>query len=252
MNIDVTKNMVLLVSMLIFSFSALAVKPNLQNVSHGASDVRNSDKIVDTIRDYIKQQLVLENKEFANTHISIALDEADRHSRQSVPLCEQPIQVAAPRPDKGWITLKGKRRFMLSCGGEAALSYNADILLMQYQWVANQVIERGSLLTDKHVSRLLKPISFNRLAPKQVIGLSVSRRIRQGQVILSSQLQAPVAVTRGQKVRLVAQDGIVQSMLEGEAVTEGAVGETIRVRNNKSKVILEGVIRDNQTIEVLL
>lgn len=252
MNIDVTKNMLLLVSMLAFSFSALAVKPNLENVSRGASDVRNSDKVVDAIRDFIEQQLVFENKDFAHTHISIALDEADRDSRHSVQLCEQPIQVAAPRPDKGWITLKGKRRFMLSCGGGPAVSYSADILFMQYQWVANQVIERGSLLTDKHVSRLLKPISLNRLAPKQVIGQSVSRRIRQGQVIQSSQLQAPVAIIRGQKVRLLAQDGIVQSVLEGEAVTEGAVGETIRVRNSKSKVILEGVIRDNQTVEVLL
>lgn len=203
------------------------------------------------IEQYLKAEIARENSAFTGVQVRVKLPSLPKSQAVFNESCKD-INLSGERPPKGWISIKGEREFKLNCKAEDIIIVAAHVELLQYQWVASRVLERGELLSAADVNQVLRPLSPQRLAPSHVIGLSVARRLRQGQVIQHAHLKLPVAIVRGQKVNLFAQDGVVKTLLEGEAVSEGAIGERIRVRNTKSRAVVEGIIRDSKTVEVLL
>lgn len=118
--------------------------------------------------------------------------------------------------------------------------------------VATRVIDRGQVISAADVKR--QEIDIGKAPrgfyhhPKQVAGMGAKRRIRANQVLSPGLIALPLAVKRGDKVKIVAtQDGISASM-SGEAISNAAEGEVIRVKNLSSgktidaKVIAPGVV----------
>lgn len=118
--------------------------------------------------------------------------------------------------------------------------------------VATRVIDRGQVISAADVKSQeidigKAPRGFYHHA-KQVTGMSAKRRIRANQVLSPGLIALPLAVKRGDKVKIVAtQDGISASM-SGEAISNAAEGDVIRVKNLSSgktidaKVIAPGVV----------
>ena len=59
-----------------------------------------------------------------------------------------------------------------------------------------------------------------------------------------------VLVRRGQIVTLVAGGGPVEIRTTGKALADGAAGERVRVRNERSNRIVEGVVAEDGTVRV--
>lgn len=84
-----------------------------------------------------------------------------------------------------------------------------------------------------------------------LLGQSVRRALAVGAPILVSDLQPTNAVSKGQSVLVLLQVPGMQLSVRGVALDAGAVGETIRVQNERTKATVQGVVADNGTVHVL-
>jgi flagella basal body P-ring formation protein FlgA len=169
-------------------------------------------------------------------------------ARQLEP-CNQPPQVTG-----GSANELHRLRLKVRCPEPNGwqLEVKTEVQLWLPVLVTTRVIDRGDVISAADIKR--QEVDINK-SPRgffhkseQVIGLGAKRRIRDSQVLNPSVIALPLAIKRGDKVTIVAsRDGINASMA-GEAISNGAEGEIIRVRNLSSgktieaKVIAPGVV----------
>ncbi|EKN4768418.1 flagellar basal body P-ring formation chaperone FlgA [Yersinia enterocolitica] len=169
-------------------------------------------------------------------------------------VCNGGVRVAAPASGQRDIS---RLRYDISCpdalGWEVSVTVKPDIYLPV--WVAKNTLDRGKVVAPDDIELKKKNISTAKggyiTDPDEIIGLTVKRRIRGLQVVIPSQLEQPVLVTRGQQVLMIAeQDGIEARML-GEALKNGRKGELIKVRNLSSKRAVAAIVDDMAKVRML-
>ena len=65
-------------------------------------------------------------------------------------------------------------------------------------------------------------------------------------------MKEPLAVKRGQRVDLVALAGGLEVRMTGEAMSDGTPGQRIKVRNLRSKRVVDGIVKSSTTIQVAM
>ena len=78
------------------------------------------------------------------------------------------------------------------------------------------------------------------------------RDLAAGTVLSAAQFTAPQAIQRGQVITLVSRAAGMEVRAPGEALADAALGARVRVRNSASRRIVEGIARDDGTVEVAL
>jgi flagella basal body P-ring formation protein FlgA len=86
----------------------------------------------------------------------------------------------------------------------------------------------------------------------QLAGMRLRRPVPAGAVLTQSMLAAVPLVARGQQVTLEAGSGGMHIRMAGEALGAAALGQRVRVKNLSSDRVVEGVVRSDQVVEVLL
>lgn len=86
--------------------------------------------------------------------------------------------------------------------------------------------------------------------PAQLEGRHLKRNLAAGTALTADVLVADVLVRRGQQVTLLAASGPFEIRAQGQALTEGAANERIRVQNMTSRKIVEGVVENASTVRV--
>lgn len=81
-------------------------------------------------------------------------------------------------------------------------------------------------------------------------GHRLNRSLPVGTVLTVDMLKPDILVRRGQKVTLIAANGPVQIRAQGQALTEGAASERVRVQNVSSLKIVEGVVESSEVVRV--
>ncbi|WP_161966024.1 flagellar basal body P-ring formation chaperone FlgA [Steroidobacter cummioxidans] len=81
-------------------------------------------------------------------------------------------------------------------------------------------------------------------------GHRLKRSLPVGTALTVDMLQPDVLVRRGQQVTLIAANGSVQIRAQGQALTEGAVDERVRVQNVSSLKVVEGVVESDGVVRV--
>jgi len=76
------------------------------------------------------------------------------------------------------------------------------------------------------------------------------RDLPAGSVLTASQFIAPKAVARGQSVTLISRAAGMEVRAPGEALADAALGARVKVRNNTSRRVVEGIARADGTVEV--
>ncbi len=120
--------------------------------------------------------------------------------------------------------------------------------------VAAQPLERGKILAAEDVllaDRDLNTVIGGYLTdPRLAMGRVLRRGIPAGTVIGPAGLEAPVLIRRGQPVSVEARSGAIRVAMAGVAQADGALGEMIPVRNVQSKKILQGIVRNEKSVEI--
>ncbi len=187
-----------------------------------------------TAVDHIKETLI--TPDFGNVNITAAtLD-----TRLRFPSCTHPLSATTP----GKQTLSGNITVLVRCESENWQLYvpvNVQQTLLQV--IATTHLGRGAMLNSANLkvamveSRFQRGISFN--DPQQIIGSKVKRAVKAGDVIQANDI---CLVCRNDSVLIRAGQTGLAIVTTGKALSDGAIGDEIRVQNSKSKRIIDGVI----------
>ncbi len=171
------------------------------------------------------------------THTSTPLGNANSLAR-----CQQALTVSGGAADSY------RQRLTLTCPDQPGwrLEVASEIQLWLPVLVATRVIDRGQVITAadvKHqevdISKALRGFYHQH---NQVAGMGAKRRIRANQMLSPALIALPLAVKRGDKVKIIAnRDGISASM-SGQAVENGSEGDVIRVKNLSSNKTIEAKV----------
>lgn len=88
--------------------------------------------------------------------------------------------------------------------------------------------------------------------PSELIGRMPRRSLPQGTPITTADLKRPVVVARGAQVIIVIGGQNMRLTARGQALDEGAVGDTVRVANAQSRTVVTGVVRADGHVDVTL
>jgi len=83
-----------------------------------------------------------------------------------------------------------------------------------------------------------------------LIGLASRRQLSAGRLIQNTSVGTPVVVQRNKPVSLIYEDGSLQLMARGRALQDGGVGDSVRVMNIASNIVVTGMITGPQTVSV--
>lgn len=86
--------------------------------------------------------------------------------------------------------------------------------------------------------------------PEAIIGKAARRGLTPGEAVRAADLQAPVVVEKGSFVTMVVQTPYMTLTTQGRALDDGAMGETIRVLNARSKKVVEAQVTKPDTVIV--
>jgi flagella basal body P-ring formation protein FlgA len=148
--------------------------------------------------------------------------------------------------------------FELWCGKERIGSWQAP--LQARVWhdlpVAHSPIARGQLLRDADITLERRDMlsQHEDCIPFPVTDnlLEASGSIQAGMPVTCRLTRARPIMRRGQLVQAVYQDGPMIISLKVEALEDGALGQTVRVRNPKTRRELYGKIQTEDLVSIAL
>jgi len=173
-------------------------------------------------------------------------------ARLRMPACQVPLQSSLTGTQKPL----GRVIVEVSCQDEkpwkvrlpAQISVFAPVAITSKPIARNQQISKlDIILEDRDISKLNRGY-YSKIS--DVAGLVTRNQIRSGIVINPGQIRAPYLVQRGQTVRILVKTPNYEVAMHGKALSNGALGEIIRVKNTKSQRVVEGIVSAQGVIEI--
>jgi flagella basal body P-ring formation protein FlgA len=183
--------------------------------------------------------------------IQITVDTID--SRLRLARCQHVPQIAfAPGAQADLRTT-----VEVSCRAPVTWSIFVPARIERYDGVVviARPVERGALIRsgDVQLERRLTSTLFTGYFTdiNAVVGRQAKRALTPGQVMTDALVIEPVLIERGQLVMLIAEHAGISVRMTGEALEDGVAGQRIRVRNKKTKRIIEGRVEENGVIRII-
>lgn len=195
------------------------------------------------------QQFLLDETAMQPGQIEIQVGRID--SRLRLAECELPPE--AFWPDGGGRL--GNITVGLRCISPSwSLFIRAKVEMHEAVLVTSRSLSRGASISQDDVSLQSQDVAaLNRgyyTDPKEIMGGVLTRSVRAGTVLTPSLVKAAAVVKRGQRVNIMAATGSIQVRMEGEALSDGAVGEIIRVRNLSSRQEIDAMVVGQGLVQV--
>lgn len=173
-------------------------------------------------------------------------------TRLTLPVCPQNLGVE-PLADR----TTGRTTVKISCASPN-WSLLVPVLIRAFQSVVvttgpigrNETINPATLKVEE---REIKPTLNGFFTdPSQIHGRLAKRPIPTDQILTASMLKSPDIIIKGQSVIIEAASNSFAIRSAGTALTNGGLGDTIRVRNAQSGRVVEGVVVSEGKIRVAL
>jgi len=126
------------------------------------------------------------------------------------------------------------------------LYVEASIKLYQDVVVLARALPRGTLLTlpdvrleERDIGTLLSGYMTD---PNEAVGMQAKRSLTAGFALNSNVIALPKLIRRGQQVTLLARGNGIEVRSEGKALSDGAKGERVSVKNLSSNRIVQGIV----------
>jgi len=120
--------------------------------------------------------------------------------------------------------------------------------------VASQSLARGHRLTEDDIN--LQRANIMQLGngyvsdPSRVIGMELKRSLRSLDTIKLNHVQEADVINKGDLVVLRVRSNVLVVQTEGVALSNGYVGEKIKVRNERSKRVVDGMVTGPGEVQV--
>jgi flagella basal body P-ring formation protein FlgA len=126
------------------------------------------------------------------------------------------------------------------------LYVQAKVNLYKTVLVTSQGLPRGTELQASHLRREQRDISSLNLGyltdESNAIGQILKRALRPDAALAPQHLQTRKLVKRGERVGIIAQIGEIEVRMNGKALSDGAMGDRIRIENQRTKRIIEAIV----------
>lgn len=168
--------------------------------------------------------------------------------------CDLPLSISAPNNRMG-----GRVTTQVSCQSpdiQWSVYVISQVKLMANVVVARTPILRGQSITKADVE--LATADVTKLTRgfyaqvEDVIGMEPRRSLSPGNQIRAQWLAAPKAIKRGERVTIVASSAMVAVEATGTALSDGRLGEQIRVRNERSDRVVKGTVSGDKLVSINL
>ena len=173
-------------------------------------------------------------------------------SRLRLKRCEEPLEAFwSPGARQRGATSVG-----VACQGDKPwkIYVRANIKLMREVAVADRPLVRGDILAADDIRMEKRDVS--RLNggyledASSLVGYEVRQSVSSSALLYSRMFTAPKLIHRGDKVTVVASMGGLEVRITGKALSDGARGKMIRVRNLSSKKVVQGEVVSRGVVRI--
>lgn len=220
-----------------FTATVLTVLTLTAGAAAYAQDSEPHARILDVARGFLEQQLA-----GRPGRSEISLGALDRRLRLAP--CDGGLEAWLPPGGK----LFGNTSVGVRCSGAQAwkLYVPARIALLQDVVVTRGFLARGTKIGLEHIELAERDVSASGHGyisdPEQAIGMVLKQPVQNGLVLTPAMLDRLRLIRRGDDVVIVSRTGNFEVRMSGSALSDGAEGDRIRVRNSHSKRIVEGKV----------
>ncbi|MCF4152436.1 flagellar basal body P-ring formation chaperone FlgA [Dethiosulfovibrio sp. F2B] len=119
--------------------------------------------------------------------------------------------------------------------------------------VADSYLRKGVYIKNTDLAVTVVEVRRNRKYyddPKDLVGMTVERDMARGDPFTVRITEEPELVRTGDIVRLLYRSGSLLVSTSGRAMDRGALGDRIKVRNDKTRKIVFGIVTGPGTVEV--
>lgn len=212
-----------------------------------SKETHSLEDIAKTAHGFISEQM-----QNSDGEINIVVGQLD--PRLKLHSCSIPLEAYS----QGYEVRQGMSTVVVRCNDAKPWSLYVPVRIKNFKKVAvlKHAVTRHTLLTDEVIS--FEKMNINRLSSgyfesiEQLKGKILTQNLSKGAVLTNHHIKSAIAINRGQSVTLIARNSAIEVRAEGKAMSKGAIGERIKVKNMKTKRIVEGVIIDKHLISVNL
>lgn len=211
------------------------------------------DQLIGATRDFLEQGVsdYLQRSEIHGRH-DIQINRLDPRLR--LPLCDKELTTTLESPAQpiGRVTVR------VRCDGSAPWTVFVPGQVRLYREVVAAVrpITRESVLTDLDVALVERDIGLLNqgylTALQQAVGKKLTRPLQPDQIVAPSYVEQAEAIRRGDQVVISARSGAINVRMPGEALSDGAIGKQIRVRNQRSQRVIKARVTGPGQVEVAM
>ncbi len=229
-------SLVIIASSILFTNLAMA---------NGATQYENLDNIRNTAKVFLEE--MTNSADTSDVELSVGrLD-----PRLKLKKCEQPLFAFLPQGSKSY----GKINIGVRCNGPVPWKIFLSATKYHFQTVviASNSLAKGKLISQQDLSYKRVQVNNFRKQPaidnSQVVMTSARRFIRAGSIIYMNNI---CMICKGHKVNVSAGSKYFSINLEAEALADASIGETVRLRNFKSRRLFDGTVIGRNKAQVLL
>lgn len=193
---------------------------------------------IEQLRSKVAQFLTDEYMKTQPVRVTVKVGNLD--TRLRLAKCDQNLALVLKDPTSSG----GNINVEVSCKAASAWTILVPALARVYRPVAiaSRNLDRGEIVNEGDLTTDIKDVSDFRmgfcLTADAIVGKEVKFTINKGDTFRTSALDAPLVIKRGDAVSMEARAGEISVKTNGTAISDGRVGQQIRVKNNQSARIV--------------
>ncbi|PHS19799.1 MAG: flagella basal body P-ring formation protein FlgA [Kangiella sp.] len=214
-------------------------------IANGVTQYENLANIRNTAKVFLEEMT-----NSADTN-DVELNVGRLDPRLKLKKCAEPLLAFLPQGSNSY----GKLNIGVMCNGPVPWKIFISATKYHFQTVviASNSLAKGKLISQQDLSYKRVQVNNFRKQPaidnSQVVMTSARRFIRAGSIIYMNNI---CMICKGHKVSVSAGSKYLSINLEAEALADASVGETVRLRNFKSRRIFDGTVIGRNKAQVLL
>ncbi len=234
----------------------LAVLPALYALGYNPlaqATITLPEDLIGTTREFleIKVSDYLQRSEMDGRH-EIEVNRLDPRLR--LPLCDKELTASLESPAEpiGRVTVR------VRCAGTSpwTVFVPAQVKLYREVVTTTRPLKRDSVLAEQDVTLAERDLGLLNqgylTALRQAIGKKLTRPLQPDQVVAPVHVEQAEVVRRGDQVVISARSGGISVRMPGEALSDGALGKQIRVRNQRSQRVIKARVTGPGQVEVAM
>lgn len=137
----------------------------------------------------------------------------------------------------------------------------ATVSLEGSVWVLAKGVQRGEVLTRSHLKEEIVTVGGSNSSYRNVVdpvvnlqpwlGFEFSQRARSGSVLTEAMLAPATVINKGEAVLITYETAGLQLQTKGVALSDGAKGRFVRVKNTSSGNTIDAVVIDRGLVSLL-